>query len=324
MALNEIVKSLKASRFFQHKHDISDVLGYLNKVVPVNSAQDILIGDDCAAIPDGDEYLLFAIEGLVGEFVRKMPEFAGYSGVMVNISDIYAMGGRPLAVVNALWSEGAINAKAIVEGMAKASKAYGVPIVGGHSNVRSNQGQLAVSILGKAKKLLSSFNARPGDKLLMTIDMRGKFESAYPYWNASTKASSERLRGDLEILPTLAEEGLCDAAKDISMAGVIGTSIMLLECSKVGAHINLDALPIPADVPMLRWLSAFPSFGFILSVRPEHSDAVIKKFKDRFIACQEIGSINDTKLVTLGYQGNTETLWDLNTNNFILPSVSAD
>jgi len=324
MALNEIVKSLKASRFFQHKHDISDVLGYLSKVVPVNSAQDILIGDDCAAIPDGDEYLLFAIEGLVGEFVREMPEFAGYSGVMVNISDIYAMGGRPLAVVNALWSEGAINAKAIVEGMAKASKAYGVPIVGGHSNVRSNQGQLAVSILGKAKKLLSSFNARPGDKLLMAIDMRGKFESAYPYWNASTKASSERLRGDLEILPTLAEEGLCDAAKDISMAGVIGTSIMLLECSKVGAHINLDALPIPADVPMLRWLSAFPSFGFILSVRPEHSDAVIKKFKDRFIACQEIGSINDTKLVTLGYQGNTETLWDLNTNNFILPSVSAD
>jgi uncharacterized protein len=324
MALNEIVKSLKASRFFQHKHDISDVLGYLNKVVPVNSAQDILIGDDCAAIPDGDEYLLFAIEGLVGEFVREMPEFAGYSGVMVNISDIYAMGGRPLAVVNALWSEGAINAKAIVEGMAKASKAYGVPIVGGHSNVRSNQGQLAVSILGKAKKLLSSFNARPGDKLLMAIDMRGKFESAYPYWNASTKASSERLRGDLEILPTLAEEGLCDAAKDISMAGVIGTSIMLLECSKAGAHINLDALPIPADVPMLRWLSAFPSFGFILSVRPENSDAVIKKFKDRFIACQEIGSINDTKLVTLGYQGNTETLWDLNTNNFILPSVSAD
>lgn len=324
MALNEIVKSLKASRFFQHKHDISDVLGYLNKVVPVNSAQDILIGDDCAAIPDGDEYLLFAIEGLVGEFVREMPEFAGYSGVMVNISDIYAMGGRPLAVVNALWSEGAINAKAIVEGMAKASKAYGVPIVGGHSNVRSNQGQLAVSILGKAKKLLSSFNARPGDKLLMAIDMRGKFESAYPYWNASTKASSERLRGDLEILPTLAEEGLCDAAKDISMAGVIGTSIMLLECSKVGAHINLDALPVPADVPMLRWLSAFPSFGFILSVRPEHSDTVIKKFKDRFIACQEIGSINDTKLVTLGYQGNTETLWDLNTNNFILPSVSAD
>lgn len=321
MPLSEIVKILRSSRFFQHKHDIADVLGYMSKVIPVNVDDNVLIGDDCAAIPDADGYLLFAIEGLVGEFVREMPWFAGYSGVMVNISDIYAMGGRPIAVVNALWSEGAINAEKIVEGMAKASKVYGVPIVGGHSNVRSNQGQLAVAIIGKAKKLLSSFNARPGDKLLMAIDMRGKFEGDYPYWNASSKASSERLRGDLELLPSLAETGLCDAAKDISMAGLIGTSIMLMECSKVGAHINLNQVPIPPDVPMLRWLSAFPSFGFVLSVRPEHCDAVISSFKSRFIACQQIGNINDTRKVTLEYQGKTEAVWDLNANNFILPAI---
>jgi uncharacterized protein len=321
MAISDIVKMLRSSRFFQHKHDIADVLGYMSKVMPVNLGDDVLIGDDCAAIPDADGHLLFAIEGLVGEFVREMPWFAGYSGVMVNISDIYAMGGRPIAVVNALWSEGAINAEKIVEGMAKASKVYGVPIVGGHSNVRSNQGQLAVAIIGKAKKLLSSFNARPGDKLLMAIDMRGKFEGDYPYWNASSKASSERLRGDLEILPLIAEEGLCDAAKDISMAGLIGTSIMLMECSKVGAHINLNQVPIPPDVPMLRWLSAFPSFGFILSVRPEYVDAVAAKFKERFLACQEIGVINDSNEVSLEYQGKTETVWDLNSSNFILPAA---
>lgn len=319
MALTEIVRMLRTSRFFQHKHDIADVLGYMSKVMPVNVDDNVLIGDDCAAIPDGDGHLLFAIEGLIGEFVREMPWFAGYSGVMVNISDIYAMGGRPIAVVNALWSEGAINAEQIVDGMAKASKVYGVPIVGGHSNVRSNQGQLAVAIIGKAHKLLSSFNARPGDKLLMAIDMRGKFEGDYPYWNASSKASPERLRGDLEILPLLAEAGLCDAAKDISMAGLIGTAIMLMECSKVGAHIHLNQVPIPPDVPMLRWLSAFPSFGFILSVRPEHVEAVEARFKARFLACQEIGVVNDAKTVTLEYQGNTETVWDFNTSNFILP-----
>lgn len=322
MALSEIVKVLRSSRFFQHKHDISDVLGSLNKVMPLNGGNDVLIGDDCAAIPDGDGYLLFAIEGLVSEFVREMPWFAGYSGVMVNISDIYAMGGRPIAVVNALWSEGIINAEKIVEGMAKASMVYGVPIVGGHSNVRSNQGQLAVSIIGRANKILSSFNARPGDKLLMAIDMRGKFENDYPYWNASSKAFPERLREDLEILPTIAEEGLCDAAKDISMAGIIGTSLMLMECSEVGAHIDLNKLPIPPDVPILRWLAAFPSYGFVLSVRPEHCQKVISKFKNRFIACQEIGVVNDTKKVTLEYQGDAEMVWDLNTHNFILPTTS--
>lgn len=322
MVLSEIAKVLRSSRFFQHKHDISDVLGALNKVMPVNAGNGVLIGDDCAAIPEGDGYLLFAIEGLVSEFVREMPWFAGYSGVMVNISDVYAMGGRPIAVVNALWSEGLINAEKIVEGMAQASKVYGVPIVGGHSNVRSNQGQLAVSILGRANKLLSSFNARPGDKLLMAIDMRGKFENDYPYWNASSKASPERLRKDLEILPLLAEEELCDAAKDISMAGIIGTSIMLLECSGVGANIDLNKLPIPPEVPILRWLAAFPSYGFVLSVRPEHGQAVISKFKNRFIACQEIGVVNDTKKVTLEYQGATEVIWDLNTHHFILPTTS--
>ncbi|MDP3777655.1 sll0787 family AIR synthase-like protein [Methylotenera sp.] len=319
MLLNEIVKVLRSSRYFQHKHDISEVLSCLSKVMPINAENNILIGDDCAVIPEGDGFLLFAIEGLVGEFVREMPWFAGYSGVMVNVSDIYAMGGRPIAVVNALWSEGAINAEQILDGMARASKAYGVPIVGGHSNVRSNQGQLAVSILGKAKKLLTSFNARTGDKLLMAIDMRGKFEGSYPYWNASSKASSERLKNDLEILPLLAEEGLCDAAKDISMAGVIGTSIMLMECSKVGANINLNQIPIPSDMPILRWLSAFPSFGFVLSVRPEHCEAVISKFKDRFLVCEEIGVINDTKKVTIEYEGDTEIIWDFNSSSFILP-----
>ena len=56
---------------------------------------------------------------------------------------------------------------------------------------------------------------------------------------------AERLRGDLELLPQLAEDGLCDAAKDISMAGTLGTALMLLECSQVGARIDLDAHSAP-------------------------------------------------------------------------------
>ena len=192
MSLVEIVKALRTSRYFQHKTDIAGVLATLDKALlgGINDmSQAIAIGDDTAAIKDGNGYLLFAIEGLVSEFVREMPFFAGYSGVMVNISDIYAMGGRPLAVVNALWCDGDLNSKEILKGMAAASKIYGVPIVGGHTNTRANQGQLAVSIVGRANTLLSSFNAKPGDKLLMAVDMRGKFEGVYPYWNATSKAA---------------------------------------------------------------------------------------------------------------------------------------
>src|SRR4029453_11100190 len=77
-ALAGLVERLRESRGFRHKNDISHVLSRLRP-----NAQSVAIGDDCAAIPDGDGYLLFAIEGMVSDFVRSMPWFAGYSGVMV-------------------------------------------------------------------------------------------------------------------------------------------------------------------------------------------------------------------------------------------------
>lgn len=322
MTLHEIVAALRCSRYFQHKTDIAEVLTVLDKVLPSGLQemnQALHIGDDCAAIKDGDGYLLLAIEGMLNEFVREMPKMAGYSAVMVNVSDIYAMGGRPIAVVNAMWSDGLANADKIVEGMAAASKVYGVPIVGGHINIRSNQAQLAVSILGRANQLLSSFHAKAGDKLLMAIDMRGRFEGVYPYWNATSKVAPERLRADLEILPQLAESGLCAAAKDISMAGILGTALMLLECSKVGAKIDLDCIPIPAQVPILRWLSAFPSYGFLLSVCPENEATVTEIFQQRNICCSAIGLVTEDQQVILQQGEQQSLLWDLAQNNFILP-----
>ncbi|MBU2408747.1 MAG: sll0787 family AIR synthase-like protein, partial [Gammaproteobacteria bacterium] len=222
MTLAEIANALRDSRGFAHKRDISDVVSVLGAALPGGAGdlgQAVPVGDDCAAIPDGQGgYLLFAIEGLVEDFIQRMPWFAGYCSVMVNVSDIYAMGGRPTAVVNAMWSRGMDPADEMLRGMAEASARYAVPIVGGHSNNRSERPQLAVSILGRARRLLTSFNARPGDVLVMAIDLRGAYEEPFPYWNASTAAPAERLRDDLELLPALAEDGLCDAAKDISMA----------------------------------------------------------------------------------------------------------
>ena len=312
----ELAAALRESRGFAHKSDIADVMSALAKYQPA-ATQAIALGDDCAAIPDGDGYLLFAIEGLVEDFIARMPWFAGYCSVMVNVSDIYAMGGRPLAVVDALWSQGADPATQLLEGMSAAANRYGVPIVGGHSNNRAMHGQLAVAILGRARRLLTSFNARPGDQLVMAVDLRGAYEEPYPYWNASTSAPASRVRADLELLPQLAESGLCDAAKDISMAGVVGTALMLLECSKVGARIDIDAVPRPGDADLLRWLTAFPSYGFILSVRPERVGAVVERFRARELACAVIGEVTASPELWLEHQGQTALLWNTATEPFI-------
>ena len=309
-----LAAALRESRGFAHKRDIGDAVAALGR-------QAVGTGDDTAVLPDGDGHLLFAIEGFVADFVATLPWFAGWCGVMVNVSDIAAMGGRPVAVVDAVWSRGAAQSAEVMAGLAAASERYGVPVVGGHSNHRADGAQLAVAIVGRATRLLTSFDARPGHRLVVAVDLRGAYQEPHPYWNAATDAPGDRLRGDLALLPGLAEDGLCGAAKDISMAGVVGTALMLLECSRVGATIDVDAIPRPAGVPLARWLSSFPSFGFVLSVAPADADTVCARFAARGIASAVVGEVDATRRVVLRHGGADAELWDLAREPFILPEV---
>ena len=213
-------------------------------------------------------------------------------------------GGRPLAVVDILWSPGLDWAGTIWDGMSTASNTYGVPIVGGHTTVTKEDSTfLAAAVLGKANRLITSFDAVPGDDLLVAIDLRGSWRNDKPFWNASTGAPPERLRADLELLPLIAEMGWCRSGKDISNGGVVGTLAMLLQCSPAGAELRLDQLPRPHGVDLARWLISFPSFGYLLSVAPEFSDHVTEQFAKREIACAVAGRITADRSLLLRYGG---------------------
>ncbi|WP_284247453.1 AIR synthase-related protein, partial [Methylobacterium haplocladii] len=138
-----------------------------------------------------------------------------------------------------------------------------------------------------------------------------RFRDPQSYWDASTGSPSERLRGDLALLPGLAEAGLCRAAKDISMAGLVGTALMLLECSGVGGVIDLDAIPRPEEVTLARWLTAFPSFGYLLSIQPDRTPAVLERFAERGIAAAAIGTLDATRIVRVrDAEGTEAAVWD--------------
>jgi uncharacterized protein len=265
-------------------------------------AGEIRVGDDCAAIRDGEGWLLFAAEGMLPSFIADDPWFAGYSAVMVNLSDVAAMGGRPVAVVDVLWSPDNVRSGSIWAGISAASSAYGVPIVGGHTTLTKGDATfLAAAVLGRAKRLITSFDAVPGDDLLVAVDLRGAWRKKQPFWNASVNAPPERLRADLELLPAIAELGWCRAGKDISNGGIVGTVAMLLHCSSAGAELRLDQLPRPPGVDLAQWLISFPSFGYLLSVPPEHSERVIDRFKTREIACAVVGRLTADRSLLLGY-----------------------
>lgn len=233
------------------------------------------LGDDAALLPAQSGPLLLACEGMHPGLVDEDPWFAGWSGVLVNLSDIAAMGGRPLALVNSLWSQDREHGDQLLAGMRFACDRFALPMVGGHSNLHSPYHALAVTVLGLADgPVLSARAARPGDQLWLLINPCGAFHRHYPFWDAATQAPPEQLRSQLALLPRLAASGLVHAAKDISMGGLVGTAVMFAEAAGLGLRIDLGAIARPAGVEELAWLSCFPSFGFLLAVQPERAEAL--------------------------------------------------
>jgi selenophosphate synthetase-related protein len=82
------------------------------------------------------------------------------------------------------------------------------------------------------------------------------------------------------------------ASKDISMAGLIGSLAMLLECDGLGVTVDLDAVPTPGGVPLTRWLNCFPSFGFLLCVPAGREDECLAAFAGRELAAAVVGQLD--------------------------------
>ena len=118
------------------------------------------------------------------------------------------------------------------------------------------------------------------------------------------------MRGDLEILPAIAEAGLAKAAKDISQGGLVGTAAMLAECSRVGISIDLKSIPKPDDVGLERWLQTFPSFGYLLSVLPDRVGETLQLFRSRGITAASIGDVTRGTTVSISDGAAHEIIWD--------------
>ena len=317
-ALAALIARLLDTPAMHAKRSIQRPARALHRALPAGDpAAYALPGDDCAAIRCADGYQLFAIEGMLPAFVEAAPWFAGWSAVMANVSDIAAMGGRATAVVNAWWHHDAAAVDALLAGMRDACDAYGLVLAGGHSSfAQGHPGTLAVAIIGHATRLLSTLHVASGQRLCMAVDLDGHWHQDAAYWKAFEGVSAVRLRAKLEVLPRLADAGLLIAAKDISNAGVLGTLMMLLEPTGCGADLDLAALPAPADGDLERWLQAFPSYGFLLTLNDADLAVVQAAFAFEGICCEPVGRINASGKLRARTLGDSAEVWDMRAQAF--------
>jgi hypothetical protein len=268
-------------------------------------------GDDAALVEYRGEYLVVCGEAISPPFLRADPFGAGTAAVVTNVSDVRAMGGRPLALVDMLVSPDREHAERVLDGIARASELLGVPVVGGHVTI-GEEPALSASCTGVAKAPLRAAAARPGDVLLAAFALDGRYMSdRRPFFSALDDRTPEQLRDDGEALVEVAEAGWCHAARDVSMPGVAGSLLQMLEVAGCGARLELDALPRPADTPLDRWLLTFPSFGFLLAAPREHVDHACAAFTRRGLACAPCGTFDDTCVLRLATGDSEAPVWDL-------------
>ncbi|MBI5407997.1 MAG: thiamine-phosphate kinase [Nitrospirae bacterium] len=133
------------------------------------------LGDDAAAIKAGAEKILVTtdmlLEGIHFDLSFTTFQQLGRKFLAVNISDIFAMGGRPKYFFISLGIPGNYEPKNIDElysGILKAADEFGVTIAGGDTCASKRGLVLSGTLIGKADKIITRSGAKEGDGIFVT------------------------------------------------------------------------------------------------------------------------------------------------------------
>jgi selenophosphate synthetase-related protein len=271
-------------------------------------------GDDAALLPTGDGTLVLAAEAIWPPFLAASPRAAGVAGVVTALSDLAASGARPLAVLDALVAGAPDLAREALEGLRAGAALYGVPVVGGHTTVDAAAGapSLATFAVGRARAPLPAAAARAGDAVCLVTCIEGELLEGVgeaSFFSHLRGPRRDRAAADLALLPAAAEAGEAWAARDVSMPGVAGSLLQLLESAGgLGCALRVDRVPVPPGIALGRWLLTFPSYGFLLVGDPQ---ALGARFAAAGLACAEVGRLDGSGRLRLADAGGEVEVWDL-------------
>ena len=252
------------------------------------------------------------------------PYWAGYCSVLVNIHDIAAMGGHPIAMVDIFSIAKTTVQEQVVKGMHDASAQFGVPIVGGHLHPDAPYSVIDVSILGSARmdSVIYSHTAQVGDSVVAAIDITGRVHpSCALNWDSVTMKTAAEVRAQISLMEQIGTKHIVTAGKDISNPGIIGTLGMLLEVSGKGAEIDLGLIPKPNlsanDLTFEQWVRMYPGMGFILTANKRHVEELIRLFASVGMTAHEIGSVNASRELRIRYEGKDTQVFDFIKNGIM-------
>jgi selenide, water dikinase len=217
--------------------------------------RDLLVGtetgDDAAVYRINDDTALILTVDFFPPITDDPFEFGAIAAAN-SLSDVYAMGGRPLVALNIVGFPASLDKDILGEvlrgGYSKANEA-GCLIVGGHT-VDDPEPKYGLSVVGIVEpgKQVTNAGARPGDTLVLTKPLgTGIITTA----GKQGKVSPEVLQGAVTTMATLnraAAQAMMkvgvNAATDITGFGLMGHLKSMVRGSKVTAQVSLSRVPV--------------------------------------------------------------------------------
>lgn len=296
--------------------------GFIDKIcarfaeLPLNGFEGI--GDDCAVLPVADGDALLFTADLLNEgvhFLRRATSARELGGkaLAVNLSDIAAMGGRPVATLLSLAlppDAGETWAEEFMEGYRALSERYGVALVGGDTT-RSGQGiTINVTAIGRAP--LSCIKrrsaARPGDVLFTTgaLGASGAGLRDLLAGRLDTPAAVEHRNPRPQV-----EEGLwlgmrreVHAMMDLS-DGLASDLRHILDRSRVGAEVLLERIPVAEGSDLQTAACGGEDYKLLLTADAEGAGQLADEFLKRFGSpLHPLGRITGTRELVWLQNGN--------------------
>lgn len=253
------------------------------------------IGDDCAVLPlQGGESLLFTADLLTEgvHFLRHATTARelGCKSLAVNLSDVAAMGGRPVATLLSIalpadaagaWAE------EFMEGYRALSEEYGVALIGGDTTASKGGVTINVTAIGRAADgcIKRRSGARPGD-VLLTAGLLGESGAGLQdllqgRCDTPCAAIHRMPRPQVDEGLWLGTRSEVTAMMDLS-DGLASDVRHIMECSGVGADIDLERIPTAPGIDLRTATCAGEDYKLLLCAEASGVDSLMEAFEARF------------------------------------------
>lgn len=242
----------------------ADLMQVIRSLPPAVPNPDLLVGLDTS--DDAGVYRLHGELALVQtvDFFTPIvddPYSFGQIAAANAISDIYAMGGTPLTVLNIVaFPITALDKQVladILRGAADKVREAGATLVGGHSiDDKEPKFGLAVTGLVHPEKIRTNAGARPGDRLVLTKPIGVGILTTSIKKDQLTEAEVERVTAVMAALNKTAAEVMSGyevhACTDVTGFGLLGHAMEMAKGSRAGLRIYHDRVPL---LPRVRELA---------------------------------------------------------------------